>query len=234
MIELSRPTIAIDGPAASGKSTIGRMLAEHLSYIMLDTGSMYRAATLAALRTDTPIDDEQAVTTLAGRIDLDISGAGDYEDDRMYTVWLNGDDVTWALRQPDVERYVSQVSAYAGVREVMVARQRVIGARGGVVMVGRDIGTVVLPNAPLKLFITASAEERARRRWLEKQDRGDDSSSFEVILADIRRRDAIDSEREHSPLRSAEDAVIIDTTDKTPDDLLSEILALPFWTHTPS
>ena len=223
------PPIAIDGPAASGKTTIGRMLAEQIDYVLLDTGSMYRAATLAAIRDDIAIDDEAAVVTLSEEIKIDFTSGKSFADGRMYTVWLDGTDVTWAIRQPDVEQNVSQVSSYLGVREQMVERQRQIGARGGVVMVGRDIGTVVLPDAPLKLYVTASAEERARRRWLEKQERGDDSSAYDAILADIKRRDAIDSGRIHSPLRAADDAIIIDTTEKSPDELLTEILTLPFF-----
>lgn len=220
-------TIAIDGPAASGKSTIGLMLAERIGYIFLDTGSMYRTATLAALRSGVSIHDETAVVALSEQIHIDIGSAAGYDDERMYTVWLDGDDVTWDIRLPDVEKNVSQVSAYWGVREQMVRLQRAMGQRGRVVMVGRDIGTVVLPDAPLKLYITASAEERARRRWLEKQERGDDGSAYDAILADIKRRDTIDSGREHSPLRPADDAIIIDTSEKSPEQLLDEILSLP-------
>ena len=134
-------------------------------------------------------------------------------------------DVTWELRSSAVDSNVSQVSAYAGVRLNLVKRQRDIGGRGQVVMVGRDIGTVVLPDAPLKLYITASAEERARRRWQERRE-WDASSSYEQILADIVRRDNIDGNRSHSPMRPADDSIIIDTTGRPPDQILQEILSL--------
>ncbi|MCI0580019.1 MAG: (d)CMP kinase [Chloroflexi bacterium] len=218
--------IAIDGPAASGKTTIGRMLADYLNCLFLDTGSMYRATTLAALQNSVPIDDEPAVTTLTEQLDMDIIPVQNENDGRLYTVWLNGRDVTWELRAPAVDRHVSQVSAYKGVRQNLVQRQRSMAQRGRVVMVGRDIGTVVLPDAPVKLYIVASAEERARRRMLERRQRGLDVD-HDQILADIIRRDRIDSSREHSPMRPAADALIIDTTGRSPEAVLREILALP-------
>ncbi|MFN2117799.1 MAG: (d)CMP kinase [Candidatus Promineifilaceae bacterium] len=217
--------IAIDGPAASGKSTVGYLLAKKLHFLYLDTGSMYRAATLAALRAGIDPADENAVTALAQQLDLIIRAFDGEADGRQYTVLLNGDDVTWELRSPEVDAYVSAVSSYPGVREEMVRRQREIAQHGGVVMVGRDIGTVVMPEAPLKLFITASPEERARRRCLDRQAQGHPADLVE-ILADINRRDQIDSTRKHSPLRPAEDALIINNTDKSPDAVLLEILDL--------
>ena len=216
--------IAIDGPAASGKTTVGRMLAEHLGYMLLDTGCMYRAVTLAALHIGVNVDDEQAVIQLAERLEMDILPVDREDDGRVYTVMLNGEDVTWKLRSPEVDLNVSQVSAYQGVRMNLVERQRAIGKRGRVVMVGRDIGTVVLPDAPLKLYIVASAEERARRRWQERKDL-DDGGSYEQILADIIRRDQFDGNRIHSPMRPADDAMVIDTTDRTLNQVLEEILA---------
>ncbi|MCP4425908.1 MAG: (d)CMP kinase [Chloroflexi bacterium] len=217
--------IAIDGPAASGKSTIGHMLAEKLGFLFLDTGCMYRAATLAALQQGVDVADETAVTNLSRAIQMEIKPAGDVGDGRQYTVLLNGQDITWELRSPDVDANVSLVSSYKDVREDLVRRQREFGLRGQVVMVGRDIGTVVLPDAPLKLYITASAEERARRRWLDRQEQGH-NNSYDAILADVQRRDEFDSNRRHSPLQPANDAVIIDTTDLTPDAIIAEILAL--------
>ena len=204
-------TIAMDGPAASGKSTVGRLLAEKLNYVMLDTGFMYRAVTLAALNEGLDLEDETAVTQLATTLDLDVQSAAGHEDGRHYTALLNGQDITWDLRTPDVEANVSLVSSYQGVRQELVKRQREFGERGNIVMVGRDIGTVVMPNAPLKLYITASAEERARRRWLDRQAQGH-PDTFEHILADVKRRDKFDSSRQHSPLKPADDAIIIDTT----------------------
>jgi cytidylate kinase len=223
--------IAIDGPAASGKSTIGYVLAEKLSFLYLDTGSMYRAATVAALRAGIDPQDEEAVTALSRELDLIIEPYAGESDGRQYTILLDGDDVTWELRAPEVETHVSAVSSYAGVREEMVRRQRDIAKQGAVVMVGRDIGTVVIPNAPLKLYVIASPEERARRRWLDRKSQGH-LADFEEILADVNRRDQIDSNRKHSPLRPAEDAVIVDNTDKTPEAILAEILDL-IETHCP-
>jgi cytidylate kinase len=217
--------IAIDGPAASGKSTIGYILAEKLGFLLLDTGCMYRATTLAALKSGVAIDDETAVTQLAETIDIDVQPPADEGDGRQYTTLLDGQDVTWELRSPDVDTHVSLVSSYAGVRQEMVKRQRQFGQRGNVVMVGRDIGTVVMPDAPLKLYITASAEERARRRWRDRNQQGH-SNSYEAILADVQRRDQFDSSRQHSPLRPADDAVIIDTSDLTPDEIVAEIVDL--------
>ncbi|MFN2137643.1 MAG: (d)CMP kinase [Candidatus Promineifilaceae bacterium] len=217
--------IAIDGPAASGKSTIGLCLAEVLGYLFLDTGSMYRAATLAALRDGIDPADESAVTELARRLQLQIRPAAGEDDGRHYTVILDGYDVTWDIRSPEVDAHVSAVSSYPGVRHEMVRRQREIGSSGNVVMVGRDIGTVVVPEAFLKLYLVASAQERARRRWQDRQEQGH-SADYEEILSDIIRRDRIDSSRRYSPLRAAEDAIMIDSTGKSKEEVLSEILQL--------
>lgn len=216
-------TIAMDGPAASGKSTVGRLLAEKLNYVMLDTGFMYRAVTLAALNEGLNLEDETAVTQLATTLNLDVQSAAGHEDGRHYTALLNGEDVTWALRAPEVDTNVSLVSSYQGVRQEMVKRQREFGLRGNIVMVGRDIGTVVMPDAPLKLYITASAEERARRRWRDRQTQGN-PGSFDTILADVKRRDDFDSHRQHSPLKPAPDAIIIDTTGQSVEEVVDDII----------
>jgi len=218
-------TIAIDGPAASGKTTIGHMLAAKLGYVMMDTGFMYRAATLAALDAGVDIEDETAVTDLAREIHLDVRDGAAHKDGRLYSALINGRDVTWQLRDPAVARNVSAVSSYLGVRQALVEKQRRFGENGGVVMVGRDIGTVVFPDARLKLYITATAEERARRRALDNQSQGHDSN-FEAILADIKRRDAFDSQRKHSPLLPADDAITIDSSDLTPAEIIAQILEL--------
>lgn len=217
--------IAIDGPAASGKSTVGHDLAEELRFLYLDTGSMYRAVTLAALRAGIDPADEEAVTTVANELILLIKPYAGQSDGRQYTVLLDGDDVTWELRSPEVDAHVSAVSSYVGVRQEMVRRQREIARQGAVVMVGRDIGTVVIPDAPLKLYITASPEERARRRWNDRRAQGNEAD-YSEILADVNRRDTFDSSRQHSPLRPAADAITIDNTEKGPDEVLSEILRL--------
>ncbi len=201
--------IAIDGPAASGKSTIAQKLAADLEYLYFDTGVMYRTVTLAALRKLQSVQDEEAVTHLAGQIQIDVFPPS-AADGRLYDVLLDGEDVTWAIRQPEVDRHVSQVSAYPGVRVAMTAQQRRIGQRGGVVMVGRDIGTVVFPEAELKIYLDASVEERARRRYEETRRRGQ-QSSYEDTLEAMKRRDKMDSSRVIAPLRPAADAVIVNT-----------------------
>ena len=201
--------IAIDGPAASGKSTLGLRLAASLGYLFFDTGVMYRAVTWLALQRGVDIRSESAVTALAETSVIDIATASK-RDGRACDVLADGADVTWETRRPEVDANVSVVSAYAGVRKALSLQQRRIGLRGGVVMVGRDIGTVVLPEADLKIYLDASAEVRARRRYDEIIARGE-QADYEQILAGVRRRDAIDSTRAVAPLRAAEDAVIVDS-----------------------
>jgi cytidylate kinase len=220
-------TIAIDGPAASGKSTIGKRLADKLNFLLLDTGCMYRAATLAALLKNIDIEDEEAVTELTVSLEMDIHPPPNQNVGSLYTVYLNGKDVTQELRSEVVDANVSQVSAYCGVRKNLVERQREISKNGNVVAVGRDIGTVVLPDAPLKLYLVASAEERARRRW-EERNIIDESTSYQKILAEIVRRDNFDGQRKHSPMRPASDAIIIDTTGRTIDQIIDEILSIDY------
>jgi CMP/dCMP kinase len=215
-------TIAIDGPAASGKSTIAAALARKLGYLYFDTGVMYRAATWAALERGVAISDEAAVTTLTESLQIDVKPPS-VDDGRQYDVLCDGVDVTWAIRSPEVDANVSPVSAYPGVRSSLTAQQRRIGLRGGVVMVGRDIGTVVLPEAPLKIYLDASAEERARRRYLEVQARGDRSQTYEAILANVEQRDAIDSGRATAPLKAAPDAVIVDSTGLSVDEVIARV-----------
>lgn len=216
-------TIAIDGPAASGKSTIADLLARRLGYLFFDTGVMYRTVTWAALTRNIPIEDEAAVTRLAAVLHIEVISPT-VEDGRRYTVLADGADVTWAIRTPEVDANVSRVAAYPGVRSAMVPQQRRIatqGGIGGVIMVGRDIGTVVLPDADVKLYLDATVEERARRRWLEMQARGQEAD-YEPVLASMRLRDEIDSHREVSPLRAAPDAIILDTTGKSVEEVLAE------------
>jgi cytidylate kinase len=213
--------IAIDGAAASGKSTIGSLLARRLGYTYFDTGVMYRAVTWAALQRGIPVDDEAAVTALAQALVIRVTPPTQ-DDARQYTVFADGQDVTWAIRQPAVDAVVSPISAYPGVRRALTEQQRHIAAGGCMVMVGRDIGTVVLPHADLKLFIRASIEERARRRYLERRARGEDVA-YQTELASMRRRDEIDSQRAHAPLRPADDAVIIDTDGLSIDQVLARI-----------
>jgi len=213
--------IAIDGPAASGKSTIGRRLADALGYIFFDTGVMYRAVTWLALQRGLDVRDEAAITRLAEETEIEILPASK-ADGRPCDVVVNGQDITWETRRPEVDANVSIVSAYAGVRKALSAQQRRIGLRGRVVMVGRDIGTVVLPEADLKIYLDASAEERARRRYEEIRARGGEAV-YEEILARVQERDRIDSSRSIAPLRPAEDAVIIDTDHLSSDQVFERV-----------
>jgi cytidylate kinase len=213
--------IAIDGPAAAGKSTVGELLAEKLGYLYFDTGVMYRAVTWAAMQRGIAIEDEEAVSKLAQEAEIDVRPPT-VDDGRQYTVQVDGQDVTWDLRRAEVDRQVSPVSAYPQVRQALTTQQRRIGQRGRVVMVGRDIGTVVLPKAPLKIYLDATVEERARRRCRENEQRGQ-PCVYEDILRDMRRRDKIDSSRTAAPLRAAKDAVVIDTTNLSITQVMQRI-----------
>ncbi len=216
--------IAIDGPAASGKSTLARRLAEALGYLYFDTGVMYRAVTWAALQRHLPLEDEAAMTRLAQRVRIDVRPPS-RDDGRAYDVLVDGEDVTWAIRTPEVDRWVSVVAAHPGVRQALTAQQRRIGQQGRVVMVGRDIGTVVLPEADLKIYLDASVEERARRRFAERRARGE-AVDFTEVLEAMRQRDALDSSREVAPLRPAADAVIIHSDGLDADQVFAQALAL--------
>lgn len=217
-------TIAIDGPAASGKSTIGKRLAEHLGYLFFDTGVMYRAVTWIALQRGVDVNDEEAVTRLAEATPIEVAPASKF-DGRVCDVIVEGQDITWETRRPEVDANVSVVSAYAGVRRALSAQQRRIGLRGRVVMVGRDIGTVVLPEADLKIYLDASAEERARRRFDEIIARGE-AADYHEILSKVRARDRIDSTRAVAPLRPAEDAVLLDTDRLNADEVFERVKVL--------
>ncbi len=217
-------TITIDGPAASGKSTVGARLADRLGYLYFDTGVMYRAVTWAALERGIPVSDEKHVSKLAQELKIDVLPPT-RDDGRQYTVLADGVDITWAIREDAVNEQVSLVSAYPEVRVALVRQQRRIGGEGGVVMVGRDIGTVVLPEAEIKIYLDASAQERACRRYKEMVERGQ-SADYERVLADLKRRDAIDSGRVESPLRPAEDAMILDSTDLDIEQVVDCMYAL--------
>jgi len=222
---LTKPTtITIDGPAASGKSTIGYELAQQLGYLYFDTGVMYRAVTWVALQQDINILDKAAITALARRVRIDVVPPT-VDDGRQYTVFVDGQDVTWAIRSADVDANVSPVSAYAGVREALVAQQRRISEQGRVVMVGRDIGTVVLPDADLKLYLDARVEARAMRRYRELVARCQ-LADYDSVLSAMQRRDKIDSGRKVSPLRPAKDAIIIDTSDLAVQEVLELVTGL--------
>ncbi|MFA9405035.1 MAG: (d)CMP kinase [Anaerolineales bacterium] len=216
--------IAIDGPAAAGKSTLAQALAASLEYLYFDTGVMYRAVTLAVLRQGKSIEDEADVSTIAQSLNLDVLAPSN-EDGRPYDVIMDGEDVTWAIRTPEIDAKVSKVSMYPGVRAAMTIRQREIGMRGEVVMVGRDIGTVVLPEADLKIYLDASVEERALRRYKECMARGE-HVDFDEILVSMRARDRLDSTRELAPLKAADDAIIVNNSELDEHEVLLKVLEL--------
>ncbi|MDI9484378.1 MAG: (d)CMP kinase [Bacillota bacterium] len=213
--------IAVDGPAGAGKSTVARLVAERLGLRYLDTGAMYRALTLEALRRGVDTSDENALMEVATSIDLNIV----FQGDKGNVIYLGGEDVTGLIRQPDVTAHVSEVSSHRKVREFIVALQDQIGRQGSVVMDGRDIGTVVMPDADWKIFLQATVEERARRRQAELLRRGV-SVDIEEIQEQIRARDYLDSTRDNSPLRKAKDAVEIDTTSLTIEEVVDKVLGL--------
>jgi CMP/dCMP kinase len=216
--------IAIDGPAASGKTTLGFRLAQALGYLFFDTGVMYRAVTWSAILNEEDVRNEDAITALAERVMIDIRPPS-AADGRACDVLLDGCDATWEVRKPEVEASVSIVSAYRGVRKSLSAQQRRIGLRGQVVMVGRDIGTVVLPEADLKIYLDASAEVRARRRYEEIINRGE-SADYDEILTKVIARDRIDSTRAVAPLIPAEDAIHVDSDLLDADQVFLKVKAL--------
>jgi cytidylate kinase len=212
--------ITIDGPAASGKSTLGELLARRLGYTYFDTGVLYRALTYLALKHHVPLDDVDALVALAQRSKIEVLPPT-VEDGRQYTVLADGEDITWSLRGADVERNVSQVSAYPAVRTALRDRQREIGRQGRVVMVGRDIGSVVMPDADFKVFLVASLDERARRRYAELLERGRDIN-YEAVLSDLTRRDQLDRHNTFQP----SDAYNLITDGMTPADEVELLLAV--------
>lgn len=212
--------IAIDGPAASGKSTLGFRLAEALSYLYFDTGLMYRAVTWLALRRAVNLKNAELVTQLAEEIPIEVSPPS-LEDGRVCDVVVDGLDITWEINKPEIDSNVSTVASYPGVRKALTLQQRRIGMRGRVVMVGRDIGTVVLPEADLKIYLDASPRERARRRYDEVVSRGG-KASYEEILEKVIERDRIDSTRAVAPLKPAEDAVILDSDQLNADQVFEK------------
>jgi len=218
--------IAVDGPAASGKSTLGKKLADALGYLFFDSGVMYRAVTYLALQRGVPVDDENAITALAENALIDIRPPS-RQDGRSFDVWVDGQDVTWEMMTPVIDAHVSQVSAYSRVRLALTNQLRRVGLRGQVVMAGRDIGTVVLPEADLKIYLDASVEERARRRYAQllAHAGGDEGQlpSMPEVLDSMRRRDRLDSTRQIAPLRPAADAVIVSSDGLDADQVLSKV-----------
>lgn len=212
--------IAIDGPAGSGKSTVAKLVAERLGYHYLDTGAMYRAVAYKALTADVPFSDEPAIAAIAAN--HEIAFAHEPGHALPTRIFIGGEDVTAQIRTPAVDDAVSPVAGLPLVRDAMVAQQRHIGEHGDIVVEGRDIGTVVFPDAEVKVYLTASAEERARRRAVERLERGETVDAA-VVHESITRRDEADSTRDHSPLSAAADAIQLDTTGLSIDDVVTRI-----------
>jgi cytidylate kinase len=218
-------SIAIDGPAGAGKSTVSKLVALRLGLQYVDTGAMYRGVALAALRRGVSPDDEPQLTAIADNLEFSFKVERPSENDLVIRVFTDGEEVTKEIRAPECGNMASKVSSVSGVRRALVAQQKHMGAAGGVVMEGRDIGSVVMPGAPVKIFLTASAEERARRRTLELEQKGT-PQSFEQVLAEIRERDHRDSTRADSPLKPAPDSVTVTTDGMSIPQVVEEIVRI--------
>lgn len=214
---MEKINIAIDGPASSGKSTVAKILAKDYGFIYTDTGAMYRSVTYLAIKHGVAFSDANSLVNLIHQYPITFK-----QTEAGQLVFIDGEDVSQAIRQPDVTNNVSEVSAHELVRKELVKQQQIIAENGGVVMDGRDIGTAVLPNAQVKIFLVASVLERAQRRYKENQTKGI-QTDFETLKAEIEKRDYIDSHREVSPLKQAKDAVLIDTTGKSIEDVVATI-----------
>lgn len=220
-MEKQHYSIAIDGPGGAGKSTIARRAAAELGFVYVDTGAIYRAVACAALSRGIDPSDEAAVSALLPSLQLELR----WTEDGVQHVWLNGADISAQLRTPEVSTAASRVSALPVVRQFLLEQQRVVARTHDVIMDGRDIGTVVLPDADVKIFLSASPEVRARRRWLELQEKGT-PDTYEAVLADLIARDERDSNRAIAPLRPADDAVLLDTSGMTLQESINAILKL--------
>lgn len=221
MEETKRFAVAIDGPSGAGKSTLARSVARELGAVYVDTGAIYRTVGYCAWKQGIDPDAKEDICALLPRINISM----DYDTDGLQRMYLNGEDVTKEIRLPQISMYASRVSALPEVRAFLMDMQRDMARRNSVVMDGRDIGTVVLPQADVKIFLTASMEDRARRRWEELNDRGT-PKNFDELLEEIRQRDDNDSRRAAAPLRAAEDAVYLDTTGNTFERSREQILEI--------
>ena len=216
---MKQQAVAVDGPAGAGKSTVAQLAAQRLGYTYIDTGAMYRAVAWKTLQQKKPVTNDLILSVIPD-IQVDLS----YVEGKTI-VYVDGKDVTGEIRTPEINRIVSQVAMLGPVREKLVALQRKMAERTSVIMDGRDIGTNVLPQADVKIFLTASVEERAKRRWKELKEKGHDVS-LEEIKRDVAARDKADSEREINPLVQAQDAILLDTTGLGIDQVVEKILAL--------
>jgi len=215
---MNERSIAIDGPSGAGKSTLAKALAKDLNYLYVDTGAIYRTVGLSIFRRGIDPTDWDAVATVLPEMEIRMG----YGDDGLQHMFLDGDDVTETIRQHEISDYASKVSAIPAVRAFLLEMQRKLAREHNVVMDGRDIGTVVLPDAGLKIFLTAAAEDRAERRYRELLERGQ-QTDYETVLRDIRQRDRQDTERETAPLRQADDAILVDTTGVDLDGSISAL-----------
>ncbi|MDD4798919.1 MAG: (d)CMP kinase [Clostridia bacterium] len=216
---MTKKSIAIDGPAGAGKSTVAKLIAKELGYLYIDTGAMYRAVALLGLRQGIGVDDGEALAEIASQAKIELKNSED-----TCRIFCDGEDISLAIRTAEVGAAASPVSAHLGVREALVAQQRRIAAENNVVMDGRDIGTNVIPDSQCKIYLTASLDERARRRTLDLQNMGK-PADFAEVRAGIAERDYRDSHRQHSPLKQADDAYLIDSTNLTIDEVKAQILA---------
>jgi len=212
--------VAIDGPSGAGKSTVARLLAERLGYLYIDTGAMFRAVALAVRRAMVKPDDDEALGRICASLEISFE-----RDEKGYRVLSNGEDVSEAIRTPEISQLTSRISAKKTVRDILLHEQRRMGRSGNVVLEGRDIGSVVFPDAEVKFFLSASPEERGRRRYLELLAKGEDVT-LEKTVSEVAARDARDEQREVAPLRMADDAVLIDSTGVSIEDVLSRMSAI--------
>ena len=211
--------IAVDGPAGAGKSTVARILAKKLNFLYIDTGAMYRALTLKVLENNIPVNDHKQISALASKVSIDLRN----NSDGSLSVFLDNQDVSLLIRQPRITQVVSDVAKIKDVRSILVSMQRALGKKGDCVLDGRDIGTVVFPQAERKFFIDASSQERVQRRFKELRGLGQDIA-IDAVKNDLSNRDKIDTTREFSPLKQAEDAVYIDTTRLSIDEVVEKML----------